>query len=450
MNKKIILLAFVLVCLLSNFAFAQTIDSLNLNQIMGSIVTVEKNDTVPTVASDAPIRVQLNGNFLDFKDNNGNVSNPKIINNRTMVPMRKIFEAFNASVEWDDTSKTVVAKTDSKEITLTIGNEKATIKDLNTNNTETSTLDQAPVISENRTLVPVRFIAEGLEKDVAWDANQRAVIVIDDSALVEKLEEKVPTLKKLFELKLGENSAYSSTSKIQGKLSYTDAEDAKNSETIAIVGTSDIKVNEKDDMDATVNFSISGGNGQIMEQIKNQKYDNLEGKVILVDGKIYLGIKEDGQYKWTESSEDINKVNLPSMPNTLSNISSYEATLEYIKSFIGDKNVNTYKNLLAIIDMLPIFINDETIQLSKDTIKIDIDLIEIIKKMGAKTEEIPVSKLELIMDIKVKDGKVSSEKLEFAIKMDSIESLENLDLNIEIQTEYKELDKNFEIKAPIL
>ena len=34
------------------------------------------------------INVQVNGNFINFTDNEGNKVNPQIINDRTMVPMR--------------------------------------------------------------------------------------------------------------------------------------------------------------------------------------------------------------------------------------------------------------------------------------------------------------------------------------------------------------------------
>ena len=59
--------------------------------------------SVPVFAGNAntnPIQVQLDGNYIDFTDNMGNKVEPKMINSRTMVPMRKIFEVLGAEVEW--------------------------------------------------------------------------------------------------------------------------------------------------------------------------------------------------------------------------------------------------------------------------------------------------------------------------------------------------------------
>ena len=55
--------------------------------------------------------------------------------------------------------------------------EIATIKNESGEETEIK-LDSAPTIVNGRTLVPVRFIAESLEKKVGWDAENKTVIII--------------------------------------------------------------------------------------------------------------------------------------------------------------------------------------------------------------------------------------------------------------------------------
>ena len=448
MKKSLVIILVISLSLLGNIAFAQKLSLSNLlNFNSSSLSSIE----IPIpVSKDADIRVQLNGNILNFKDAQGNTSNPKIINNRTMVPMRKIFEAFNASVDWNEDTKTVVAKTDSKEITLTIGDDKASIKDLKTQATKTSTLDQYPVISENRTLVPIRFIAEGLDKEVAWDNDQRAVIIIDNDFFVEELRKNVPVLQKLFDLKLGDVSSYSSSSKIQGRLSYIDTENDNYSETIALVGTSDIIVNSKAEMEATVNFTMNGNDGQIMNSLKEQKYDDFDAKIILKNGKVYFGLKEDNQYKWTDVSESVDILQSPTIPNSVSRLTSYEETLEFIKSFVGETNIETYEKIKNLVDMMKYFINDSTFKITKDGLNIDIDILKIMEEVGGLTKDMPISDLRLTMAVTVKDNKIASEKQEFIFKMDSVQSYENLDLDINTQTEYKDLDSSYEIKAPNL
>ncbi len=96
---------------------------------------------------------------------------PKIINDRTLVPMRAIFEAIGAKVEWKDSTKTVIGTKGNDKIVLQIGSKKATV------NGETYTLDSPAVIVNNRTLVPIRFIAESLGAEVYWDNINRRVII---------------------------------------------------------------------------------------------------------------------------------------------------------------------------------------------------------------------------------------------------------------------------------
>jgi hypothetical protein len=77
-----------------------------------------------------------------------------IINDRTMVPMRVIFEALGADVQWDDKSKTVTAIKDDVIVKTTIGQKKIYI------NGVAKEMDVAPVIIDGRTLVPIRGVFE--------------------------------------------------------------------------------------------------------------------------------------------------------------------------------------------------------------------------------------------------------------------------------------------------
>ncbi len=115
--------------------------------------------------SDDTIKVVLDGKKIDFD------VEPAIINDRTMVPLRAIFEALGAEVDWDDASKTVTAVKDGITIKMQIGNA------VMTKNGETVTLDSMPTIIESRTLVPVRAIAESFGNDVGWDGATKTVSI---------------------------------------------------------------------------------------------------------------------------------------------------------------------------------------------------------------------------------------------------------------------------------
>lgn len=117
---------------------------------------------------DGSIKVLLNGNKIDFAD-----VAPQIINDRTMVPLRAIFEALGATVEWDDTTKTVTAVKGDVTIKMTIG------ADSFMRNDETVSLDSPATIVDSRTLVPVRAIAESFGLAVGWIAETKTVTITD-------------------------------------------------------------------------------------------------------------------------------------------------------------------------------------------------------------------------------------------------------------------------------
>jgi len=111
------------------------------------------------------ITVLFDGQTLQF-----NVP-PQIVNGRTMVPLRAIFEALGAAVNWDNNTKTVTAKKDDTAVVLTIGSTTPTV------NGQEVTIDQPAIIVNNTTLVPLRFIAEAFDADVNWNASTWVVTI---------------------------------------------------------------------------------------------------------------------------------------------------------------------------------------------------------------------------------------------------------------------------------
>lgn len=124
------------------------------------------------------IKVNVNGELVKFD------VQPTIIDGRTLVPVRTIFEKLGLEVGWDDETRTVIGKNNGMEIKLPVGNKKATKNGLEIE------LDVPSSIIEGRTLVPVRFIAESLGAEVDWDEETKTVI-ISENILKKKLDEKV-------------------------------------------------------------------------------------------------------------------------------------------------------------------------------------------------------------------------------------------------------------------
>ena len=104
---------------------------------------------------------------------------PQLINARTMVPMRKIYESLGASVEWIEEAQLIIATYKTSIISMEIGKESFNVTDVLSGDTETITLDVPPQIVGTRTLVPVRAISEALEKNVEWDEETYTVLITD-------------------------------------------------------------------------------------------------------------------------------------------------------------------------------------------------------------------------------------------------------------------------------
>ena len=66
--------------------------------------------TFSNVLAATNVDVQINGEIVDFTDSEGNRVDAQIINDRTMVPLRKIFEIFGCEINWDNDTRTVMPK----------------------------------------------------------------------------------------------------------------------------------------------------------------------------------------------------------------------------------------------------------------------------------------------------------------------------------------------------
>ena len=99
-------------------------------------------------------------------------ASPKIVKDRTLVPLRFIAEAFGADVQWNSVFKLVIIKLQDKEIILQIGTSYASVGD------KKYILDTAPIIDKGYTMVPIRFIAEALNSSVEWDSTTKTVTIV--------------------------------------------------------------------------------------------------------------------------------------------------------------------------------------------------------------------------------------------------------------------------------
>ena len=118
------------------------------------------------VSADNNIKVVIDGNQIAFD------VQPQIINGRTLVPLRAIFENLGATVDWNNDTQTVTSVKGNTKISLTINNNTMYV------NGTAKTLDVPATLIGGRTLVPVRAISEAFGYQVGWDGQQNIVSII--------------------------------------------------------------------------------------------------------------------------------------------------------------------------------------------------------------------------------------------------------------------------------
>jgi hypothetical protein len=119
-----------------------------------------------TGAKAQTIQVQVNGNPVSFES-----TGPIERNDTVLVPLRGVFEALGASVDYDSSSQTVHAYRGGQEVALTIGSSQATVGG------QTVALSQPATIVGGSTMVPLRFVAESLGAHVDWEADNNTVAI---------------------------------------------------------------------------------------------------------------------------------------------------------------------------------------------------------------------------------------------------------------------------------
>ena len=132
-----------------------------------------------------PITVEINGEQIAFD------VPPQMIEGRTLVPLRAIFEAMGVAVDWNGDTQTISAfcevckaKGINHHVTMNIGDRymyiyRATITPgaLPPPGMARIELDAPPMLIDGRTLVPVRAVSESFHATVDWDGITDTVIV---------------------------------------------------------------------------------------------------------------------------------------------------------------------------------------------------------------------------------------------------------------------------------
>ena len=118
--------------------------------------------------------------FIDGKEVGFDVP-PVIRSNRTLIPVRAVTTAIGAQVDWDSSEPNIIKIT--KTVVDTTGNDVPKVIMINLDTEEVTIngaaveLDVPPMLIENRTMVPVRFIAESFNMKIDWDNYVGAIVI---------------------------------------------------------------------------------------------------------------------------------------------------------------------------------------------------------------------------------------------------------------------------------
>jgi hypothetical protein len=152
----------------------------NLIAIMTAAAMAASMGTAALAEND-DVTVIVNGETIDFTGDQA----PVIVEERTLVPFRAVFEKMGAEVNWYPDSQTCEAIYGSIVVTLAIGENIMHIGD-----GTTVEVDVPAQIMNDRTMVPIRVISEGMGALVGWDESTYTVTVNSP----EKTEERPETL----------------------------------------------------------------------------------------------------------------------------------------------------------------------------------------------------------------------------------------------------------------
>lgn len=111
------------------------------------------------------LSVYINDEKIEFE------ISAQIIDGRTMVPMREIYEDLGAVVGWFEDSNEIWSLKDKNVVRLNINQNIIFV------NSDEIELDVSPCVVNDHTLVPLRAVSESFGADVEWNGENRSVYI---------------------------------------------------------------------------------------------------------------------------------------------------------------------------------------------------------------------------------------------------------------------------------
>jgi len=130
----------------------------------------------PVALNASEVSIVIDGVAVEFED-----QAPVIVDGRTLVPVRGVFEALGFEVEWDHDTQTAILTDDNYEVLITVGEGTFTV-----NGDWTVTFGgfgEEPVPAQiigDRTMLPIRFVLQSVGFGVAWDQDTQTITIMTE------------------------------------------------------------------------------------------------------------------------------------------------------------------------------------------------------------------------------------------------------------------------------
>lgn len=142
-----------------------------MKRFIMTAITAAMMLTIPAIAAEGDgVTVYSNGNLVADKG--------IIVEGRTLVPVRGVFEYMGYEVDWDNDTKTATLTSSDNETVITLTNGESTF----TVNDTVITPDVPQQIIDSRFMLPLRAVGEAVNAEVDWDAESKTAYIGENTA----------------------------------------------------------------------------------------------------------------------------------------------------------------------------------------------------------------------------------------------------------------------------
>ena len=134
--------------------------------IAGKVLGFATILAMAAVSQARDIYVSVDGQKVNFEG-----TQPQMMGDHVMVPLRGVFEKMGASVDWKSGDRMVLARRGETQVELRINNNQAYV------NGKAVSVQYPPIMLDGATMVPIRFISESLGAYVDWDETASTVFI---------------------------------------------------------------------------------------------------------------------------------------------------------------------------------------------------------------------------------------------------------------------------------